>query len=386
MGLFSSLFGSKQKTDSSSTQTTTPNIPDWIQTPIQGQLGAITDLANSDPYQWVAPASDLQNQAFAGANYLSDQTGIYGDAMEMMARAANNPAPTYTAATGTASSLLDGLQNYMSPYKQNVVDGAVSDWDVNAGQQRAQADLDLAASGAFGGSGAGIAKSQLNDNLARGRQSTVAGLYDQMFNTGAGLSSDDAGRRQQQGIANMDAQNTARSDNARSWNETLNRQLSAANNLASTAGMFSSNQRANLGTLSDLGGIQRGITQEQTSAPISLLGTTTGLSAGLPLNMFAGQTTTGKGTQSTVSTPSVMQAVGQAAQIAAMFSDERLKTDIEFEGELANGLGVYSYRYIWGGPRQRGVMAQEVQTIQPEAVVEDENGYLKVDYGQIGAF
>lgn len=70
---------------------------------------------------------------------------------------------------------------------------------------------------------------------------------------------------------------------------------------------------------------------------------------------------------------------GLAGQ-AAIMSDSRVKTDIQQVGTLDNGLPVYSYRYVWGGPMQIGVMAQEVANVHPEAVLQHESGYLMVDY------
>ena len=60
----------------------------------------------------------------------------------------------------------------------------------------------------------------------------------------------------------------------------------------------------------------------------------------------------------------------------------RLKENIELIGELPNGLGVYEFDYIWGGPRQVGVMAQEVLRIKPGAVAEV-NGYFAVNYAEV---
>lgn len=65
--------------------------------------------------------------------------------------------------------------------------------------------------------------------------------------------------------------------------------------------------------------------------------------------------------------------------IAGLFSDHRLKTNIKRVGTLDNGLGVYSYRYIWGGPTHIGVMAQEVEKVIPEAVFEVD-GFKAVNY------
>ena len=54
---------------------------------------------------------------------------------------------------------------------------------------------------------------------------------------------------------------------------------------------------------------------------------------------------------------------------AALMSDERVKTDVKRVGTADNGLPIYSYRYIWGGPVQIGVMAQDVQKVNPDAIV-----------------
>lgn len=65
-------------------------------------------------------------------------------------------------------------------------------------------------------------------------------------------------------------------------------------------------------------------------------------------------------------------------------SDRRLKTDIVELARLANGLGVYEYRYIGGTVRHIGVMAQEVRMIRPDAVGE-RDGHMTVDYARLFA-
>lgn len=66
-------------------------------------------------------------------------------------------------------------------------------------------------------------------------------------------------------------------------------------------------------------------------------------------------------------------------------SDSRLKRDIVSVGSLPNGLGLYSYRYIWSETTYVGVMAQEVELTHAQAVFRGEDGYLSVDYPAIGA-
>jgi hypothetical protein len=67
---------------------------------------------------------------------------------------------------------------------------------------------------------------------------------------------------------------------------------------------------------------------------------------------------------------------------AAMMSDKRLKTNIKPVGKTDGGLTIYTYNYVWGGPTQMGVMAQEVEQQDPSAVVEIA-GYKAVDYSKV---
>lgn len=63
-------------------------------------------------------------------------------------------------------------------------------------------------------------------------------------------------------------------------------------------------------------------------------------------------------------------------------SDRHIKEDIEYLG-LENGIPIYAFNYIGEPERYKGVMAQDILTIQPEAVYML-NGYLAVDYDMIG--
>tara|TARA_B100001113_G_scaffold4084_1_gene3534 strand:- start:1038 stop:2255 length:1218 start_codon:yes stop_codon:yes gene_type:complete len=74
------------------------------------------------------------------------------------------------------------------------------------------------------------------------------------------------------------------------------------------------------------------------------------------------------------------------------FSDNRLKKAIKFLFKLANGINIYSWEWNdkakeLGIPEMYpnynvGVIAQEVAHL-PNAVVQDANGYLKVNYGEL---
>ncbi len=74
-------------------------------------------------------------------------------------------------------------------------------------------------------------------------------------------------------------------------------------------------------------------------------------------------------------------ALGTAAQVGLMlFSDVRLKENINPVGKLDNGLTVYCFNFKNNPTPQIGLLAQEVMQINPEAVFEDENGYLLLRY------
>lgn len=73
---------------------------------------------------------------------------------------------------------------------------------------------------------------------------------------------------------------------------------------------------------------------------------------------------------------------GGSGGSGSLFSDRRLKKNIKQISTRPDGLNVYEFDYIWGGGRQTGLMAQEVQTIYPGAVSES-GGFLMVDYSKV---
>lgn len=64
------------------------------------------------------------------------------------------------------------------------------------------------------------------------------------------------------------------------------------------------------------------------------------------------------------------------------FSDRRLKTDVKKVGELDSGLPVYSYRYKGDDKPQIGLMAQDVEKVNPDAVATHPSGFKMVNYAE----
>ena len=72
---------------------------------------------------------------------------------------------------------------------------------------------------------------------------------------------------------------------------------------------------------------------------------------------------------------------GSLGSAAIMASDRRLKSNIVRVGTHPLGIGVYEYDIF--GKRQRGVMADEVERVLPEAVVTHPAGFQMVNYGML---
>jgi len=75
--------------------------------------------------------------------------------------------------------------------------------------------------------------------------------------------------------------------------------------------------------------------------------------------------------------------VSSAGQAAAAGSDYRLKENIKQVGNK-NGYKLYDFNYKGDDTRYRGVMAQDVMEITPEAVTVMGNGYYGVYYNKLG--
>lgn len=82
-------------------------------------------------------------------------------------------------------------------------------------------------------------------------------------------------------------------------------------------------------------------------------------------------------------TGSIIGSVVDAAAAFAIFSDDRLKSNISLVARRGDGVGIYEFSYTGSEQRFKGVMASEIEAIYPSAVSWD-NGYRKVDYAKIG--
>lgn len=106
--------------------------------------------------------------------------------------------------------------------------------------------------------------------------------------------------------------------------------------------------------------------------------------SGLGLNAGGLVANAGQQSKSNGGGPSTLGSIASAVGgIASIFSDRRLKRDIEKIGEFADGLGIYEYRYVTKAKRVLGVMADEVAKLRPWALGPTRAGFATVNYGAL---
>jgi hypothetical protein len=189
-------------------------------------------------------------------------------------------------------------------------------------------------------------------------------------------------QEQSQGLASQEYNNA--------YNRYENDQNSTYNRLAGIAGMGQQSTGIMSGAgqnyATNAGNLQTGLAQSQyqaAQANQANQGSMFGDILGTAATLGAAYLTGGGSLAATGAAGLGTKAAAQGAA-ASFFSDRRLKTDIELIGE-ENGHNLYSFKYRQGGDSTFiGVMADEVEKVDPEAIIEDPSGYKKVNYERIG--
>jgi hypothetical protein len=365
-GIAGGLLGGGKKSGGGGSSTTTAYqlLPKNIRDAVDSYFSKATNLSNQPytPYtgEQIAPLSGTENQAI---DYAKQN---FGSTLPVIQNA--NAVNQQLLNTASQGPTLQNLQQYMSPYQQAVTDQAKRETirDFEGGQLQ-QIGRDAANSGAFGGSRQALMESEAYRNLnqgltdiqERGNQNAFTNAQQQYFNT----------------------LNTASDINKNAVQTGLYGQQAVQNDVAQ---------------LMQLGQQQRGITQagldtdyqnfqNQQNYPINALNILGGaLSNTSPYFSPYSTQQQGGGSSQGGSTGSNLLSAGlqMAPMLFSMFSDERVKENEKIVGELDNGLPVYKYNYK-GDPRtQIGVMAQDVEKSNPNAVTETQDGIKMVNYDQ----
>ena len=280
--------------------------------------------------------------------------GVTANPMQQAA-GAQQRALAGTAGAGTIAGT--NLGAYQNPYTQQVIDASAADVLRNAQMGLNQLGTEATRAGAFGGSRHGVAMGEMGRGVASllGQQS--AQLRSQGF---------------------MNAQQMAQQD--------IQNRMSQAQQLANLGQQSFGYGQAIQSGLSQQGAQQQALQQAlidaakgqfagYTGQPATTLGYVSNALGATPVPQ----------TQTTSKQPGLFDYLTLAA--TAYGSDVRLKESIKKIGELANGIGIYTWKWtkeaIEAGKSNhmlKGVLAQEVRKVIPEAVIVDPDGYLKVNY------
>jgi hypothetical protein len=288
------------------TTTTTPTVPEWASGLVQKGAARVGQVADLNPYDLVAPADALQARAGAAAAGLTGTPWNYDLGADLTRGAANtswlDPYMASDTPFASGGKAFDYIDKYQNPFLHDVVDSSAADLDANAGSVRAQQALDLAGSGAFGGSGAALTQSMTEGELARARASTLSGLRSQAFQTALAAAAGDADRATQARVANAQLALQDRGQKVGFGFQGQQQQLDAGKQLSDLSSSFGANERANIATQAGIGDTLRNIYQQQLQAPVTSAQQITAMLSGLPISLFAGQQTTGIETSTTKGT------------------------------------------------------------------------------------
>jgi hypothetical protein len=384
--------GSSQETQSS--QNTTPWAP---------QAAALTS-AFSDAQNAYGKASQATAPTDFVAQFTPDQLKTfqsmlgYGSGTSTAGTTATGNA-LQTAGTNATTGALSGLANY-DPTKlnntQSISDAAKQYADnqnigaqTNAAMQQAtetardvslpQIEQNAAITGNSNSSRTGIAQGLVQRSLAENAQNTYNSLYGQAYGNGLNLASSNANANNANSLGALTGAAGAGTTAANSGVNASSSAINDQGNLFNLAGAGATGeQQANQANLDN----QQAQYSSQTQSPYAAL---QGLMGIIGSQNWGSNST---GTSTTTKTPGAWDVIsgllGTAAS-AAKFSDRRLKTDIKRVGTLDNGLPVYTFRYHGMPQVHMGLMAQDVEASNPDAVELHESGFKMVHYDKASA-
>lgn len=353
---------------------------------ILGQLNPLISSSGLNPAESGA-INQLTQNAQAGNPY-APQIGANATSL-LAGGGAQNQA-------GAVNANYQNYYNQTNPLASNTNYDPTQNPAIQAALQAIQTQVTNQTNGQFasaGRMGSGQNSEALGMGLAQGEAPVLLNQYNQNVaaQQGAAQNLYNAGNTTQGALAGMQTQaNANEQQGAQAAAGALNANNYGANATLAAQQLGQQIPAQNLGLLAQMG------------IPIAQLSTNS----------------TGSGTSSTQNTPSLLSSIGQAVGIGAslfgagagaggvpgavgptsvggapvsggtlagslgslfQFSDARLKEDIARVGTLFDGTPVYRYRYKGHDAFTIGLMAQDVETKIPDAVIEI-NGFKAVNY------
>lgn len=297
-----------------------------------------------DPNAFVAELSSTQQ---AGINRVNQNAGAAQPYFQQAGQMTLDSAGPVNAEQWSP----EAIQRYMSPYIQNVADTTMAQLGNVNQQQMEGLKGDAIRAGAFGGDRSGIARANLanQQNLATGK--TLADIYSSGFNQASGQFNQQQGVNLQAGQANRAAGLGAAAQYASLGAGQQNAALQGAQAQMSAGQIQQQVEQAKLDAL-------RNQFYQQQAYPFQVA-------------QFLANIAEGTGAQSGSTTTT--------QQPTPFFSDERLKENVEPIGKSFDGQNIYRFNYKGDPSKQIGLIAQEVEGRNPDAVGHSQ-GYRTVDY------
>lgn len=299
-----------------------------------------------------------------------------------------NPAATNNAAANIAGGVnyansLDipgAVRNAMLPAMQTARDVTNPGIEANA-----------AGTGNINSSRTGIAQGLVDRGLSEQAGGLASDMFNNAFTTGAGLTSNTNTANNNSTLSAMEAALSGGTGMAATGSGVAGSGVTDTTNALNTALTGASGPQANTQL-----GLQNQLQQFQsaTSSPFTAL---QNLMSIIGTQNWGG---TQQGQSTTTSTPSAMSTIGGLMGAGGSLlgssggvlgggsgmlgllalSDRRMKKDIAQIGAMSDGTPIYRFRYIHeNGPMQIGLMAQDVEKYNPDAVKEI-SGVKFVDY------
>jgi hypothetical protein len=275
----------------------------------------------------------------------------------------NLAQPYYQAASGYEQAgatpfSQQAVNQYMSPYLNNVVGSTMANLNETNAQQQQQLLGNNISKGAFGGDRGGIAQAELarQQNLATGQTlaNVLQGGYGQALGQFNASNAQNLATGQSLGQLGTAAQNSAlQGAQAQLAGGAQQQAVRQAQDVANQQ-QFQASQAYPFQTTQYLGNMLLGIG---------------GQSGGTSLTSQPGPNI---GSQ-------VLGTIGTLASIP-WGSDERLKENMEPVGKTFDGQNIYKFNYKNDGHTILGLSAQEVEKHNPSAVHKDGEGMRMVDY------
>lgn len=167
----------------SSTTTSKTELPPEIMQAYQGLLAQATPVSQTpyQPYQGGVNGSGMEQNQVTGFNNIANLAGSSNGAF--------NNASNALASTATPTSA--SVDQYMSPYLNDVVQSTMANMNEQNAEQQQGVLGNAAAQGALGGNRVGVAQSELARQQNLANQSTIANLYNTGYNTALGAAQSD---------------------------------------------------------------------------------------------------------------------------------------------------------------------------------------------------